>query len=161
MKVTRSTEHRLIVEDRPILISAVLALFLLGTLIAAVAFWGAGQVLMGIVFTVFCALVALFLALFLRRVQIIFDRLAGTITFRTRNLRRYEEVIYPLTEFSHAEREGYDTARCVLVFDKGMSAGRVPVTTYSDNSARPKRVTDAINAWHKAAAPVDSEPPKA
>ena len=161
MKVTRNTQHRLIVEDRPLLISIMLGLFFFGTLIAALVSWAAGEIAVGIFFSVFTAFIALFIFVFVRRVQVIFDRLANTITFRARNFRNYTETVFPLDEMSHAEKHGYDTARCVLIFHKGMSAGEHPLTAYSTSGAAPQRVTDAINAWLKTPAPVDSEPSKA
>ena len=161
MKVTRNTPARLIIEDRPMLISIMLGLFFLGTLTGALFSWAAGEMFVALFFTAFTAFIALFIFVFVRRVQVIFDRLTDTITFRARNFRNYSETVYPLHELSHAEKHGYDTARCVLIFDKGMSAGEHPLTAYSTSGPAPQRVTDAINAWLKTTTPVDSEQTKA
>jgi hypothetical protein len=157
MRITRNTEHRLIFEDRPILISFLLGSFFLGTLIAAIFSFVAGEILVALFFSVFTALLVVALFLFVRRVQVIFDRLATTLTFRSQNLLGYREIVHPLNDLSHAKTEGYDTARCVLVFHKGMSKGEHPLTAYSTSGTAPQRITDAINAWLKDAAPVDSE----
>lgn len=161
MKVTRNTHAQLIVEDRPVLITVLIAGFLLGTLSSAVLSLFAGALLPAFFFALFAGGLALLMRLAVRRVQIIFDRTAGTITERTRGFEGYREVIYPLGELSHAIKEGYDSARCVLVFHKGMSQGHRPIAQYSSGGLAPQRVTDAINTWLKAPAPVDSEPPKA
>lgn len=159
MKVTRRTQSRLIVEDRPLLITIMLALFFLGTLTGAVFSFMAGEWKVGIFFSVFTAFISLFIFVFVRRVQVIFDRLNNTITFRAQNLLGYTEVIHSLTDLSHAIKEGYDTARCVLVFDKGMSEGHHPVTHYLTSGPAPQRITDAINAWLQESVPVDSKGP--
>lgn len=161
MKVTRNTEDRLIVEDRPLLVTIVLGVLFLGTLAGAISAFAAGEFAVGVFFTCFTAFVALFIFVFVRRVQVIFDRLSGTLTFRAQNLMGYKEIVHPLDDLSHAIKEGYDTSRCVLVFDKGMSEGTHPVTTYSTSGPRPQRITDAINAWLKTSVPVDSQSSKA
>ena len=76
-------------------------------------------------------------------------------------MRGYSEVLHTLSDLSHAKKEGHDTARCVLVFHKGMSEGDHPITQYSTSGTAPKRITDAINAWLKLPTPVDSDPSKA
>ncbi len=157
MKVTRNTSARLIVEDRPLLISIMLGALFLGTASGAFFALLAREWMVAAFFTFFTAFVALFLYVFVRRVQVIFDRLNNTITFRSRNFGGYTEVVHSLGDLSHAIKEGYDTARCVLVFDKGMSEGHHPVTEYSTSGPAPQRITDAINAWLKTTAPVDSE----
>ena len=161
MKVTRQTEHRLIVEDRPLLISIMLGLFFLGTLTGMLISVSAGEVAVTLFFAAFTAFIALFIFVFVRRVQVIFDRTDNTIKFRARNMRGFTEIVHPLSDLSHAIKEGYDTARCVLIFDKGMSEGQHPLTAYSTSGPAPQRVTDAINAWLKDTAPVDSKRSKA
>lgn len=161
MKVTRRTDRRLIVEDQPWLISLLLGGCFLGTLAGAFFALMAGEVFLGLFFAVFSAFTLLFVMLFTRRVQLIFDRGAGTITMRTRSFKGYREVVHPFEDFSHAICEGYDTRRCVLVFKSGMSAGHHPVTGYLTNGPGPQRITDAINDWLRQSAPVDSEAPSA
>lgn len=156
MKVTRKTQARLIVEDRPILITLLLGVFIFGTLCGVLFALAAKEWSVAAILTFFTAFLGLFIFLFVRRVQVIFDRLNGTITFRSKNLLGYKEVVHSLGDLSHAIKEGYSTARCVLVFDKGMSAGHHPITQYSTSGPAPQRLTDAINAWLKESAPVDS-----
>ncbi|MEM9579165.1 MAG: hypothetical protein AAF891_00650 [Pseudomonadota bacterium] len=157
MKVTRRTDTQLIVEDRPLLITIMLGGFFLITAAGTVFTLASGEWLVGLFFAFFTAFVALFIAVFVRRVQVIFDRPSDTITFRARNLWKYDEVVHTLSNLSHARTEGYDTKRSVLVLNDGMSAGDHPVTDYSTNGPGPERITDAINAWLK----LDSERRKA
>jgi len=131
MKVTRNTHAQLIVEDRPIFVTILMAGFLIGTLSSAVFSLFAGAFLPALFFTVFAGGLALAMRLAVRRIQVIFDRAAGTITQRSRGFEGYREVVHPLGDLSHAIKEGYDSARCVLVFHKGMSQGHHPITQYS------------------------------
>ena len=161
MKVTRNTPAQLIVEDRPIFVTLLMAGFLIGTLSSAVFSLFAGAFFPALFFAIFAGGLALAMRLAVRRVQVIFDRTASTITERSRGFEGYREVVHPLGDLSHAIKEGYDSARCVLVFHKGMSQGHHPITQYSSGGRGPKRVTDAINDWLKTPAPVDSEPSSA
>jgi hypothetical protein len=161
MKVARNTDQILIIEDRPVLVTALLGFFFLASFAGAVSGWIASEWLVALVLTFATAFITLCIRLFVRRIQVIFDRPNNTITFRARNMRGYSEIVHLLSDLSHAKKEGHDTARCVLVFDKGMSQGDHPITQYSTSGLAPKQITDAINAWLKPPAPVDSEPPKA
>jgi len=76
-------------------------------------------------------------------------------------MRGHSQVIHALGDLGHAKKDGNDTARSVLVFYKGMRQGEHPITQHHVSGPAPKRIADAINAWRKAPAPVDSEPPKA
>lgn len=161
MKIALNTDQMLIVEDRPLLVSAVLGFFFFASSAGAISAWMATQWIAALFLSVAGLCMAFCLRLFVRRVQVIFDRGANTITFRSRSFRGYQQIKHALDDFSHAEEEGYDTARCVLIFDKGMSAGRHPVTEYSTSGMAPRQITDAINEWLKRTAPVDSGRPKA
>lgn len=157
MKVTRTTHDQLIVEDRPLLITVVLSTLFLGTLAGAISALSAGEIAVAFFFACFTAFVGLFIFVFVRRVQLIFDRPQNTVTFRKRSLLRHRETVRALDELSHAITEGFDTKRSVLVFATGMSEGHHPVTDYSTSGPRPKRITDTINAWLKDTAAVDSK----
>lgn len=161
MKVTRSTNTQLIVEDRPLLVTLALGFFFMTTATVMIAVFATGEILLGFFLMAFTAFIGIFIAVFVRRVQVIFDRTAGTITFRSRSLWGYREVVHDLANLSHAKTEGYDTMRSVLVLTSGMSAGDHPVTTYSTSGPGPKRLTKAINDWLEQTAPVDSSPPGA
>ena len=95
-----------------------------------------------------------FLALTLvERLQVIFDRKAGTVTIRRKSLLRYKQVTHALQDVSHAELEttvgskGTTLARPVLLLTGGMSAGRHPLVTAYSNLSGPPKMVAAINAW--------------
>lgn len=159
MKVTRQTHTQLIIEDRPWVLTFILCISFVGAVVATIGALSDGAVSISIVFGLLAGSIALITVFFVKRVQIIFDRPKGTITMRSKTLRSYREVNHSLGNLSHAMLEGRDTARCVLVFDNGMSSGHHPVTTYSTSGPRPKRITDAINTWLTQSSAVDSETP--
>ena len=141
MKVTRQTPDQLIISDTPWLIGIMLTLFILvfvgvGILSFADDPW------FGLMFGGFGAgLGAVCLAVFVRRVQVILDRAADTLTIRRKSLFRYHSEQHQLSELSHAILEqtkangGGTMYRATLVFDQGMSAGSHPITTaYSNGS---------------------------
>jgi hypothetical protein len=157
MKVTRNTRDILIVEDRPLLITLVLGFFFFASIAGILAGLAGGELFVAVFFGFFAAFLSIFIFVFVRRVQLIFDRPNDTLTFRNRSLKNYEQVVRDLSGLSHAITEGGETKRSVLVFDKGMSEGHHPVTAYATSGPAPKRITDAINAWLKDAAAVDSK----
>ena len=157
MKVTRNTPNQLIVEDRPFLITLLLGFILFASSAGALDAFSYGEFGVGLMLLFTTAFVGLCIFLFVRRVQLIFDRKKNTLTFRSRNLARYQEIVHKLDELSHAVTRGGDTQRSVLIFNKGMSKGEHPVTKYSTSGPAPKRITDAINAWLKDSAAVDSK----
>ncbi|MEP5154924.1 hypothetical protein [Planktotalea sp.] len=157
MKVTRNTQDILIVEDRPILVAGLLAFFFIGAVAGSLGALSSGELVAALVLLFSTVFVGLFIFAFVRRVQLIFNRPQNTLTFRKRSLQGYSEVVHPLNELSHAVTEGSETKRSVLIFKKGMSAGEHPVTGYLTDGKGPQRITDAINAWLKDAAAVDSK----
>ncbi|WP_246139477.1 hypothetical protein [Falsiphaeobacter marinintestinus] len=161
MTVPRNTHEQLIIADTPWLIGIALVFFI-------VAFGGAGAfaalagirdgdivlILFGAVFAVLGGGLGVGgLNVFVRRVQVIFDRTDNTLTIRRRTLFDYSEVHHPLTDLSHAKLEkttgkkGGAMYRPVLVFDKGMSAGDHPIVQAFTNTGGPKRLVDAVNRW--------------
>lgn len=153
MRVIRNTPEQLILANRPWLIGVMLILFILVFVGSGLAmllsgewagliFAGAGG---GIGFIAFAA--------FVRRVQVILDRVDGTITLRRRSVFGYSQVEHELAHLREAVLEATTTSkggtlyRPVLVLDGGMSAGRHPITQAYTNGRGPQRMADAVNAW--------------
>jgi hypothetical protein len=153
MKVTRETPDQLIVEEVPWGIAIGLVLFIL--FFAAVGLFLLSEgVWMGLIFLLgggglgFGALWA-----FVRRVQLILDRVSGAITLRERTLFGMTEERHPLAELQGAEvaqrtsrnREGRTrrTARVELL----MGAHRLPLTEVYSSGRHHLRVARAINDW--------------
>ncbi len=82
MKIARNTYSTLVIEDRPILVSAVLDFFFFALCAGTVGSLMAGEWVAGIVLSVSAGFSALLIHLIVRRLQVIFDRNGDTITFR-------------------------------------------------------------------------------
>ncbi|WP_439138360.1 hypothetical protein [Planktotalea sp.] len=82
MKIARNTYSTLVIEDRPILVSAVLGCLFFALSTGIVGSLMAREWVAGIVLSVSAVFSALLIHLIVRRVQVIFDRNGDTITFR-------------------------------------------------------------------------------
>ncbi len=153
MKVLHDTSDRLILDETPWVMALLMAGFVL-------AFVGAGlfimleNLLFGLAFGSFGAIVGIVIMVALvERLQIIFDRPAGTVTIRRKSMLRYSQVLHALENISHAELEttrnakGNTLSRPVLVLAKGMSAGRHPLISAYSNFSSPPKIVAAINTW--------------
>ncbi len=152
MKVIRNTADQLIVEERPWLIGVFLIAFVLVftgvglSMIANGEYWG-------IVFLGGAAAAFLFIRVFVRRVQVIFNRPQGWIEIRRRSMSRQSNIRYDLTEITHAEVEtsnsgdGGPTHRIVLIIPKGQSQGRHNLTEYYVSGKGSHKTAKAINDW--------------
>ncbi|WP_299686286.1 hypothetical protein [uncultured Tateyamaria sp.] len=161
MKIKRETDSQLIFERKPWLMSLVLVVMIIassgmGLLFVSIGFAQGVMlfVFMGalipIVAIVMCTIA---MRLFIRRTQVIFDRATGTITFRTRDMRGYTEVVHDLAHLDHAvlktsqSRDGDPMSKAVIVLSGGMSAGEHPLTNVSTNGTGPRNAVNAINRW--------------
>ncbi len=153
MKITTDTPDLLIVEDRPILLG-------LGLIVFIMIFVGVGIGLMlagegwGIVFALLGGgLGLLAFWAFVRRVQVVFHRPDDWVEFRRKNLFGGARVRHKLSDIGRAEietshgSEGGVTYRVVLVFDRGQSVGRHPVTLAYSSGSSHHLVEAKINDW--------------
>jgi hypothetical protein len=163
MRITRDTPEQLIIANTPWLIGIMLILFILvfigaGLLVASgeqgdlwfgVLFGSLGG---GIGIVAFCA--------FVRRVQIIFDRVAGKIFIRRQSVFGYSSEDHPLDQLSHVEIEQTTTLRDgrsstlyrpTLVLTAGPAAPgsktRIPIVAAYTNGAGSDRIARAVNNW--------------
>lgn len=153
MKVTTDTPDLLIVEDRPVILAIALTAFILIFIGAGIAVVMAGE-WWGLIFLLggggfgFAAFWA-----FVRRVQVVFHRPEGYVEFRRRNIFGGSRVRHALAEVDRAEVEesrssdSGPTYRVVLVFERGQSAGRHPVTLAYSSGSGHQRAAEAINDW--------------
>ena len=154
MKVTRNTPDHLVVDVAPWGIGIGLVLFILlfvgiGLLVLPVTLPG------GLAFILVGGGLGLAaFAIFVRRVQLILDRPAGTVTLRRRSLFGSDAETHPLAELagaevaSHARRDRETdtvtrTERVELLFGKA----RVPLTEDYSSGGAHARVARAINDW--------------
>lgn len=153
MDITRNTPDQLIIDDTPWLLGAVVI-----GVILTFASSGVSLILNGVwaglvLIVVICCVGLAIFAAFIRRVQLILDRPAGTITLRTKTLFGLTEMIHDLPDLSRATLEvtiggkGGKLYRPSLILDQGMSVGTHPIIPTYVNSSGPKRMVDAINIW--------------
>lgn len=157
LKVTADTPDLLILDDKPLLIGAMLIVFILVFLGAGFMIVMSGEPL-GILFGLFGGGMGLAaFAVFVRRVQVVFHRAEGYVELRRRNLFGGSRVRHDLSEIARAEIEesrsndGGPLWRVVLVIEEGQSVGRHPVTLAYSNGRGHQRAADAINRWLDAA----------
>lgn len=161
MKITRETESQLIFESKSWLISIVLVFMMVSAVGMGLLFITMGIQEGIVIFVVMGAIIplvsigmcTLFMRLFVRRTQVIFDRNAGTITFRTRDMQGYRQVVHDLAHLDHAvlrtsrSNDGDTLSKAVIVLSGGMSAGDHPLTNVSTNGSGPRNAVNAINRW--------------
>ena len=146
MKVTRDTPQHLIVGENPVwvgLLTGGLAFIFTAISLTLVL---SGE-LFGLFFLVGTCVGLLTMFLFVRRVQLIFDRDAGTLTIQRKNLRRASQVEHLLSEVDRAELEGNGNMLRVVLIMTGQSAGRHPLTQAYSNVGDHHNVAGAINRW--------------
>lgn len=171
MKVTRNTPDQLILANTPWLIGILLIFFVLifvapGLLVVSDGVW------QGWIFVVAGGGMGIIaFAVFVRRVQVIFDRPSGTLTIRRRSVFGFSEITHILSNLAGAKLEtttgskGRTLYRPTLVLNKGMSAGDHPMVQSYTNSGSSRRTVDTVNNWLASAQPdndhLDSGTPSA
>ena len=160
MKVTRDTPDQLILEESPWLLGIGMVGFIL-------AFVGPGLFLvmsgewMGLFFAAIGGgLGFMALAVFVQRIQLIFDRGAGTLTIRRATILRYGQETFPLPDVLGVELEsriggkGRQMKRAALVLSARTGRTLHPITEVWTNGAGPGRTVAAIADWLKRTTPV-------
>jgi len=151
MKITYSDNNRLIVEERPWLFAIFLAVFILAFAGAGVAALFQGEVMVALLCAGGVAFIWLFVFIFVRRVQVIFDREEGLIDIRRKTLRRQIRRTLPLAvlkwaQVAESRSSDSTTYRVELVLAPGHNDGPLPLTNYYSSGERSKReVANAIN----------------
>ena len=161
MKIKRENDTQLILDYAPWFMSLVMVFMVVAAVGMGLVFVGVGIdsgmaifTIMGVVAPLFSiGLVIIVMRVFVKRVQVIFDRDAGTITFQTRTMRGYSEVVHDLANLEHAvlkqsrDSEGRTLSKAVIVLSGGMSAGEHPLTNVATNGNGPRNAVNAINRW--------------
>jgi hypothetical protein len=156
MKIVRNTPEQLIIEETPWVLGIMLVFFIL-------AFVGPGLFLVtqGEVIGLFFAAVGgglgvMGLVVFVQRVQVILDTTTDEVIVRRRSVLRYTQEVHPLSELAEAQLDttrgskGTIMNRPVLIFDRGMSAGPLPIIASYTSGQGPRRAVSAINGWLQA-----------
>lgn len=146
MKVTRDTPAHLIVEDNPIWVAVLTGGLALVFTAIALGLIFAGE-LFGAFFFIGTLVGGLTMFLFVRRVQVIFDRDAETLTIQRKNLAGARQVVHGLDEVKEAILEGMGNQKRVTLVMRGQSAGHHPLTMAYSNVGDHHNVAGAINRW--------------
>ncbi len=151
--MTRNTPNQLIIADVPWLIGAMLIAFILIFVGAGFAMLADGE-WWGILFGLFGGgMGAIAFVLFVRRVQIIFDRANDSIVVRRRSVFGYSQAKLKLSDLDRAilehstNSDGDHVERPTLVFGGGPKAGHFPIVDAYTNTGGPKRLVNAVNDW--------------
>ncbi|MDX8347126.1 hypothetical protein SLH49_03920 [Cognatiyoonia sp. IB215446] len=153
MKVIKNTPQRLVLRSLPHI-----GIIFLGILFLTI--FGAAS--LGVydgnfVGAVFGYLIAAWLGYKLNREaqidEVALDRDAGLLEIKRYSLKGRERVRHPLSDLSYADLDmrphkiNLTERRVALVLDRGMDAGRHPLTTNFYTSNTTIHAADAINSW--------------
>jgi hypothetical protein len=156
MQVTHETPDRLVLEQRPwvlgaVLIICILALLALAMLLYATTAW------LTLGFGLAALLLAVCFVVFVQRVIVIFDRAAGALVIRKRSLMGQEERTLALPDVTRAEVEtsrststSNDGSRSVSVTHRTVlvtGSGPLPLTDSSSSGSSAEINAAAINRW--------------
>lgn len=149
MSVKRNTPDQLIVADIPWFLGVGLTVFILifvgvGLSIIASGDW------MGLMFIVIGGGVgAICFIGFVRRVQVIFDRLSDRIIIRRRSVFGYSEDTHPLSELKGVTLEESRGSKGTLMYRPTllMNGDRVPIVESYTNTRGPQKLASAIEDW--------------
>ncbi|HSF64001.1 MAG TPA: hypothetical protein VLA78_06420 [Paracoccaceae bacterium] len=155
MKTREDSAARLMLEDRPVVMGAVMAAMVL-------LFAGGGVVMLGQDTGLGLALLGgaafwgLILAVFVRRTLLILDAPSGLVVLRVASVTGQTERTWPLAALRGAEVESMRsttsgkkasmTYRCVLTFDDPPGA-RVPVTEAYSGGQGAAQAAGSVNGW--------------
>jgi len=154
MQVIRQNPDQLILENRPWLIGSFLIVFIIAFVAGGLAAISVGEVIMGFAFVILGGGAGLLsFVLFVRRVQVTFDRPGSSIRFRRKSVFGSSDVTHDLKHLDRAVVESsYSgdsgaTHRCAIILSGGMSAGVHPLTMAYSSGPGAQRAADAINTW--------------
>jgi len=157
MKIVRNTPDQLILRSVPWILSVTIGICILVSVgfglnglltgLLTEAFWG----MIGIP-----AFVAIFIAVFVRRDDLILDRSRdllemrhSTVFGRTKVQHQLRHLESAVVQTQPGDAEGGPTHRIALVLSGGMDAGTHPVTPVYVGGNGARRAADAINDWLK------------
>ena len=156
MKITHHTQDQLILDQTPwmfgLLFSAMIVISV--ACITVLPFYGYPEGLLAIPFLVVGLILFAGVA---RRDQAIFDRTAGTVTLRHRNLAGYQSRSFALADVDCAEVDISLQTRSsggarTKVFRPAIrvKGTLLPLSNISTNSRRHHAIVETINAWLSA-----------
>ncbi len=146
MTILRNMPQHLILAHAPWLLGGGLIVCMIACAAAGLALIAGGETAGLLTVLVGAGVPLCIFALAVKRDQVIFDSIAGTVTVQRRTLLGYRSATYPLTNVRRAEVETFsDTARATLTFHDTTSPYPLVEAYVSGNGAQ--QATDAINDW--------------
>jgi len=156
MQVTHETPDRLVLEQRPWVLGAVLIVCIVILLALAMVLWSATAWLT-LGFGLAALLLAVCFVVFVQRVIVIFDRPTGALVIRTHSLTGEDEKTLALADVARAEVEtsrststSNDGSRSVSVTHRTVlvtGSGPLPLTSSSSSGSSAEINATAINRW--------------
>ncbi|MCV3271787.1 hypothetical protein [Roseobacter sinensis] len=155
MKVLIDTPDRLVLEHRPILFGLGLVALTLLLVYAAMIHYAEGRAATGhFVFFITAALMGPAFWFAVERVQVTFDRHAGTVTWRVRRLSGDRVETYSLDQVTRAmlqtrkgDHDSSDTHRVALVLGADRWENRQGLTRSYRSGPQAERIVGQINRW--------------
>ena len=103
MKVIQNTPTRLVVQERPWLVSLIVCLVILAMTSEGIALLYQGDFVVSFYILLFALVVAsLILFLVARRVQVILDTVSNQMIIRRKTMTQFTSVTHDLNDLSHA-----------------------------------------------------------
>ena len=153
MKITRDTPDQLILAYVPWVMSVLLSIFILIFVGLGLSMILDGE-LIGLLFAVMGGGIGgICFVVFVRRVQVIFDRPGQTFTLRRRTVFGYKEKTRPLRDVDPAiiehttNSDGQRLDRPTVVMHRGAGELRVPLVTAYSNMSNTADIVEATNRW--------------
>lgn len=156
MQVTLDTPARLVLEEKPWLLGAILIVGILVLLALAMGLWRE-SLWLGLGFGLAAGLLAICFVIFVRRVLVIFDRAAGVLVIRSRSLTGQEERTLVLAEVTGAEVEtsrstssdndGHRTTSVTHRPVLSTRSGPVPLIQVYNAGSGAGIIAEAVNRW--------------
>jgi len=151
MRIRENTPDRLIVEDQPWFLGAILIAFMLGFALGAITSLSKGDGGAALLFLGLAAGIGLVFTFLVERVWLVLDRGTGSVELRRRSLRRFRTDGFDLSELEYAlVQTDYDSEGNTyrLVLKRRDQQAPVPVTAYfSGNQSGTQRMARAIDDW--------------
>lgn len=152
MKIARNTPDQLILDDAPWWLGITLVVAILICVAVSFACLRSGALGNGVIFfLVGVPFLGAFFAIFVRRNQLILDRVSGKIIHRRSTVAGRREVVHYLENLDRAIVETMhgetSTHRMTLELSGGMDAGLHPFTKVYSSGPGARLAADAVNDW--------------
>jgi hypothetical protein len=151
MKVLRTTETQLVLEERPWLLGLLFVVIILSLALAAILLWRDGEPGWAVAMAAAAVGAWFLMRLAVERVWLVLDRAAGTVEFRRRGLARSRRDSFPLRALERVELQrslgddGDETYRLAIWING--EPRPLPMTGYYQSGKGSEICVAAALAW--------------